>query len=67
VIALAEGASGVLVGKPMLWALATGGAAGVGRALAILREEVEIAFALTGVKHPTEVRPEHIERPPSAT
>lgn len=63
VIALAEGASGVLVGKPMLWALAAGGAAGVAHALAILREEVEIAFALTGVQRPAQVRPEHVERP----
>jgi 4-hydroxymandelate oxidase len=67
VIALAEGASGVLVGKPMLWALATGGADGVGRALAILREETEIAFALTGVRRAREVRPEHVERPRSTT
>jgi 4-hydroxymandelate oxidase len=67
VIALAEGASGVLVGKPMLWALAAGGAAGVGRALAILRDEVEIAFVLTGVQRPSDVRPAHVERPRSAT
>jgi 4-hydroxymandelate oxidase len=67
VIALAEGASGVLVGKPMLWALAAGGAAGVGRALAILREELEIAFALTGVQRPSDIRPEHVERPRTAT
>lgn len=66
-IALAEGASGVLIGKPMLWALAAGGEAGVGRGLAILREELEIAMALLGVRTPGEVRPDHIERPRSAT
>jgi 4-hydroxymandelate oxidase len=67
VIALAGGATGVLLGRPILWALATAGEAGVGRALAILREETEIAFALTGVQRPAEIRPEHVERPPGAT
>jgi 4-hydroxymandelate oxidase len=67
VIALAEGASGVLVGRPMLWALAAAGEAGVGRALAILREELDIAFALTGVCRPGDVSPEHVERPRNAT
>jgi 4-hydroxymandelate oxidase len=47
-IALALGARGVLVGRPILWALAAGGQAGVERALAILREEFEIALALLG-------------------
>ncbi len=63
VIALAEGASGVLIGRPILYALAAAGEAGVGRALAILREELDIAFALTGVCRPADVRPEHVERP----
>ena len=39
----ALGARGVLVGRPILWALAAGGQAGVERALAILREEFELA------------------------
>jgi 4-hydroxymandelate oxidase len=47
-IALALGARGVLVGRPILWALAAGGRAGVEHALAILREEFEIALALLG-------------------
>ena len=47
-IALALGASGVLVGRPLLWALATPVRAGRGAALAILREEFEIALALLG-------------------
>ncbi len=38
-IALALGARGVLLGRPILWALAAGGQAGVERALAILRDE----------------------------
>ena len=48
VTALALGARGVLVGRPVLWALAAGGEAGVARALAILREETELALALLG-------------------
>jgi 4-hydroxymandelate oxidase len=38
----------VLVGRPYLWGLAAGGAAGVARAIAILREELEMAMLLTG-------------------
>lgn len=47
-IALALGATGVLVGRPLYWALAAGGQAGVERALAILREELEIALPILG-------------------
>ena len=47
-IAFALGASGVLLGRPVYWALAAGGEAGVTRALAILREELEIALPLLG-------------------
>jgi 4-hydroxymandelate oxidase len=48
-VALALGATGVLVGRPMYWALAAGGQAGVERAIAILREELSIALPLLGV------------------
>ena len=44
-IARALGAQGVLIGRPIYWALAAGGAAGVERAIAILREELELALA----------------------
>jgi len=47
-IALALGAGGVLVGRPFYWALAAGGQAGVERAAAILREELELALPLLG-------------------
>jgi 4-hydroxymandelate oxidase len=47
-VALALGASGVLIGRPVYWALAAGGEAGVSRALALLREELEIALPLLG-------------------
>lgn len=48
-IALALGAHAVLVGRPLYWALAVAGQAGVERAIAILREELELALQLLGV------------------
>ncbi len=59
-IALALGARGVLIGRPILWALAAGGQAGVERALVILRDEFEIALALLGAPTPAAVRREHV-------
>jgi 4-hydroxymandelate oxidase len=46
--ALALGASGVLLGRPLLWALAVDGAAGVSRALALLRTEFCQSLTLAG-------------------
>jgi 4-hydroxymandelate oxidase len=46
--AIALGASAVLVGKPICFALACGGAGGVTKVLEILRTELELAMALTG-------------------
>ena len=46
--ALALGADGVLIGRPLYWALATAGARGIERAVQILTEELEIALALLG-------------------
>ena len=59
-IALALGARGVLVGRPILWALAAGGQAGVERALAILREEFEITLRLLGTPTPADIGPSHL-------
>ena len=46
--AIALGASAVLVGKPVCFALAAGGAEGVAKAMDILHDELEMAMALTG-------------------
>jgi 4-hydroxymandelate oxidase len=46
--ALALGASGVLIGRPVLWALATGGEAGVERALRLLGAELRDSLGLAG-------------------
>jgi 4-hydroxymandelate oxidase len=59
-IACALGARGVLVGRPMLWALAAGGQSGVERALAILREEFELALTLLGAPTPAALTRDHI-------
>jgi 4-hydroxymandelate oxidase len=48
--AVALGASAVLVGRPVLHGLANAGAAGVAHVLRLLRDELEIAMALTGCR-----------------
>jgi len=48
--ALCLGASGVLIGRPYLYALAVGGADGVRTMLAMLRDEIEVSMSLLGVK-----------------
>ena len=45
---LALGARAGLIGRSFLFALAAGGEAGVARALAILRDELQVTLALTG-------------------
>jgi 4-hydroxymandelate oxidase len=52
--ALALGAAGVLVGRPLLWALAVEGEAGVRQALSLLSVEVAEALTLTGCRTPAE-------------
>lgn len=47
--ALALGASMVCVGRPLLWALASGGESGAKTALDMIGEEVRTAMALSGV------------------
>jgi len=46
--ALALGAQAVLVGRPCLWGLAAGGEQGVKAVLDLLRDELELAMALSG-------------------
>ena len=59
-IALALGARGVLVGRPMYYALAAAGQAGVERALAILEEEFRLALALLGTPTPDRIGAAHL-------
>src|SRR5205807_518796 len=53
--ALCLGASGVLVGRPYLYALAVGGAEGVRAMLAMLRDEMAVSMTLLGVKSVSEL------------
>lgn len=48
--ARALGARGCLMGKAFLWSLAAGGQAGVAQAIEIMRKELDVSMALTGVK-----------------
>jgi 4-hydroxymandelate oxidase len=46
--ALALGANSVLIGRPVIYALATAGAMGVAHCLRLLKDELELTMALTG-------------------
>lgn len=61
-IALALGASGVFVGRPILWSLAVNGAEGVRRALSLLKNEIDNAMALCGVRSIQEIDQERVRR-----
>lgn len=54
-VALALGASGVLIGRPFYWALAAAGREGVRHAAALLRAELELALPLLGCSSIAEV------------
>jgi 4-hydroxymandelate oxidase len=58
--ALALGARAALVGRPVLWGLAAGGAAGAGRVLSALAGELRLAMALCGAVEPGELTPDLI-------
>ena len=59
-VALALGARGVLVGRPMLWALAVGGQAGVEHGLRLLRDELENTLALLGATATSDLGTDHL-------
>ncbi|MEX8495111.1 alpha-hydroxy acid oxidase [Sphaerotilus sp.] len=70
--ALALGARAVLIGRPVVHALAVGGARGVAHVLRLLRDELEIAMALTGCTtldnveiHRLQLDAGQTERPPA--
>jgi isopentenyl diphosphate isomerase/L-lactate dehydrogenase-like FMN-dependent dehydrogenase len=64
VTALALGARAVLVGRPVLYGLAFGGASGVRQVLDILRDETENALALLGCRSPADVTSAHVTAAP---
>jgi isopentenyl diphosphate isomerase/L-lactate dehydrogenase-like FMN-dependent dehydrogenase len=61
-IALALGATAVFAARPFLWALACAGEAGMAKAFAILRDELERSMALLGAPTVTAVTRDHVMR-----
>ena len=53
--ALALGAKAVLVGRPILWGLAAEGSQGVAHVLELLKEELDLATALSGCASITDI------------
>jgi 4-hydroxymandelate oxidase len=64
--ALALGARAVLVGRPVLWGLAVGGAAGVERVLSGLAGELRLAMALCGAPDLDRLTPDLVAGPGAA-
>ena len=60
--AVALGARAVLVGRPIVWALATGGADGVRDVLGELVEEFARALTLSGAPTPADITPDLLTR-----
>lgn len=54
-IALALGAKGVGIGRPVLWALAAGGSDGVRRLLSLFASELAVCMHLAGLGRPADV------------
>ena len=53
--ALALGAKGCLIGRAFLYGLGAGGEAGVKTALEVIRKELDVSMALTGVSRVTDI------------
>ncbi|KAI4298290.1 hypothetical protein L6164_031867 [Bauhinia variegata] len=58
--ALALGASAVFIGRPVVFALAAAGEAGVRKVLDMLRDEFELTMALNGCRSLREITRDHI-------
>lgn len=58
--ALALGASGVFIGRPVLFSLAAEGEAGVKKVLQMLRDEFELTMALSGCRSLKEITRDHV-------
>ena len=55
-VALACGATAVLLGRPAMWGLAGNGAMGVAHVIRLLRDELEMTMALTGCAQLADIR-----------
>ena len=65
--ALALGARAVLLGRPVLWALAAGGSDGVGELLATLTDDLEHSMALAGAARLAELGADLVSGPDGPT
>ena len=63
--AIALGARGVLIGRPVLWGLALGGEHGVRRVLEMLAAELDLAMALCGAPTIADITGDLIGGPPT--
>lgn len=61
--ALALGASGVFIGRPVIFALAADGEVGVRKVLQMLHDEFELAMALSGCRSLDEITRRHVVTP----
>jgi isopentenyl diphosphate isomerase/L-lactate dehydrogenase-like FMN-dependent dehydrogenase len=62
--ALAMGANAVLIGRPLMWGLAVGGAAGVQHSIELFLKELDIAMAIIGVRSVADLEPSIVLRGP---
>ena len=61
-VAMALGARGVLLGRPVLWGLAAGGQGGVERVLEIIRDDLRVAMQIAGCRGVAEVTSDLVRR-----
>ena len=61
--ALALGASGVGIGRPMLWGLGAFGQAGVDRVLEILQAELKLVMGNCGTRTIADITPAYVATP----
>jgi L-lactate dehydrogenase (cytochrome) len=61
--AMALGARGCMIGKAWLYGLAAGGQAGVAQMLEIIRKELDVSMALTGIRDVHDISPEVLHAP----
>ncbi len=60
--ALALGANGVLLGRPLMYGLAIAGALGVAHTMKLLLEELEMTMALAGCATLNDISADHLQR-----
>jgi len=61
--AIALGANSVLLGRPIIYALATAGAMGVAHCLRLLKDELQLTMALTGCANINDIKLDKIRLP----